>query len=281
MLDLIIVPFVATFIILLLHAYLGLHVIRRGVIFVDLAFAQVAAFGTTVAMIFGFETGTPVSYVFAFAFTLLAALIFSFTRMEKSLVPQEAVIGIVYVLACAAVILLSVHTPEGAEHIKESLTGTILWVTWPAVATLAVPYVLLGLFYYLLRRPMLNITLAPETVPRLRLWDFLFYVTFGTAITFSVAIAGVLMVFSCLVIPAVIAFLYTSGFTRALWLAWFSGTVALVAGLLISFLVDLATGPTLVCTFGLVLILAALLRPLVSVRDTRAEEVGGPAAAEE
>ena len=137
MLDLIIVPFVATLIILLLHAYLGLHVIRRGIIFVDLAFAQVAALGTTVAMIFGFETGTPESYIFAFAFTLLGALIFSFTRMEKSLVPQEAIIGIVYVVACAAVILLSVYTPERAEHIKETLTGTILWVTWPAVVTIA------------------------------------------------------------------------------------------------------------------------------------------------
>jgi zinc/manganese transport system permease protein len=281
MLDLIIVPFVATFIILLLHAYLGLHVIRRGIIFVDLAFAQVAALGTTVAMIFGFETGTLESYVAAFAFTLLGALIFSFTRMEKSLVPQEAIIGIVYVVACAAVILLSVYTPERAEHIKETLTGSILWVTWPSVATIAIPYAILGLFYYFLRRPMLAITLTPETAVKVRLWDFIFYVTFGIAITFSVAIAGVLMVFTCLVIPAVIAFLYTADFTRALWLAWFSGTVALVAGLLISFLVDLATGPTLVCTFGLVLILAALVRPLIGVRGALEEEVAAPAAEEE
>lgn len=274
MLDLIIVPMVAALVILTIHAYLGLHVIRREVIFVDLAFAQIAALGATVAMLVPPEWLAPLEvfgaeappYVFAFATTLVGALIFSFTRLEDSPVPQEAIIGITYVVASAAVILLAGLTAEGAEHIKETLTGALIWVTWPTVGKMALPYALLAVFYWVFRKPILGVTFAPETVERPRLWDFVFYVTFGLVITFSVPIAGVLMVFSTLVIPAVIAFLYTARFGRALVLAWISGAVAIVGGILVSFWLDIATGPTLVCAFGLTLILAALGRPLVGSR---------------
>lgn len=274
MLDLIVVPMVAALVILLLHAYLGLHVIRREVIFVDLAFAQIAALGATVAMLVPPEWLAPLQifgaeapeYIFAFATTVLGALIFSFTRLEDSPVPQEAIIGITYVVASAAVILLAGLTAEGAEHIKETLTGTLIWVTWPTVGKMALPYALLAVFYWVFRKPILAVTFEPETVERPRLWDFVFYVTFGLVITFSVPIAGVLMVFSTLVIPAVIAFLYTAHFGWALVWAWISGTVAIVGGILVSFWLDIATGPALVCAFGLTLILAAALRPLAGRR---------------
>ena len=269
MLDLMIPPIVAALIILSIHAYLGLHVIAREVIFIDLAFAQIAALGTTVALLMGIEPSTTTSLLFAFGFTLLGALLFSMTRMEKSIVPQEAIIGVSYVVASAAVILLASLTAEGSEHLQETLTGTLIWVGWPAIGMMAIAYVAVGLFHYLLRRKFLALTFAPDSVGNIRLWDFVFYVTFGIVISLSVEIAGVLMVFTALVIPAVIAFLYTNRFGLALFIAWGSGTAAILSGIGASFYWDLATGPLLVCTFGVTLILAAILRPLLGIRPGR------------
>ncbi len=264
MLDLFIVPFAAALIILAMNAYFGIHVIRRGVIFVDLAFAQIAAVGSTLALLFGAEPGTPLAYLFAFGFTLFGALLFSYTRMENSRVPQEAIIGISYVVASAAVILLASFTAEGAEHIKETLTGSLIWATWPTVLELGGVYALVALFHYVFRRPLLATTFGPDTVRNVRLWDFIFYLTFGVAVTFSVTLAGVLMIFSTLVIPAVIAFLYASRFVPVLLIAWLSGAIAIAGGLVVSFVWDLTTGPLLVCAFGVTLVLAAALRPLLT-----------------
>ncbi|MFW6201204.1 MAG: metal ABC transporter permease [Gemmatimonadota bacterium] len=258
--SLILAPLAAALAILAINAYFGLHVIRRGVIFVDLAFAQVAALGGTVAMLLGAESGSLTSIGATFLFTLLGALIFSFTRLEDSNVPQEAIIGITYVVASAAVILLASFSAEGAEHVSETLTGSLIWVTWPTVGRIVAVYVLIGLFHYALRRRMLDITFRPENVRRIRLWDFVFYVTFGIAITFSVNLAGVLLIFSTLVIPATIAFLFVDRFGAALIIAWATGALAIIGGLATSFSLDIVTGPVLVCSFGLVLILAALLR---------------------
>jgi len=266
MLDLLIVPLVAALVILALHAYLGLHVIVREIIFVDLAFAQIAALGATAGMLLGAAPGSPGSFAWSLGFTLLGALVFAFTRLEDSPVPQEAIIGITYVVAGAAVILLAGFTAEGAEHIKETLTGALIWVTWPTVLRMAAVYAVMGVFYYVFRRQFFAVSSAPASLAHARFWDFLFYATFGIVITFSVAITGVLMVFSSLVIPAVIAFLYTPRFGRALLIAWASGALAIVAGLAISFIWDVATGPVLVCSFGGVLILAAALRPLLVPR---------------
>jgi zinc/manganese transport system permease protein len=263
MLDLILVPLVAALVILAINAYFGLHIIRRGVIFVDLAFAQIAALGSTVAFLLGFHADDPLSYVFAFLFTLFGALLFSFTRVEHGTVTQEAYIGISYVVASAAVILLSSFTPEGAEHIKETLTGSLIWATWPTVLRMAAVYAIIALFLWFARKPMIAVTFFPHAVRNVRLWDFIFYVAFGIAITFSVNLAGVLLIFSTLVIPAVIAFLYTHRLVPALIIAWISGAIAIIGGVAISFAWDITTGPLLVCSFGAVLVLAAALRPLI------------------
>jgi len=265
MLDLMIPPIVAALIILSIHAYLGLHVIGRGVIFVDLAFAQIAALGSTVALLMGIEHGTTPSLLFALGFTLLGALLFSLTRLEKSVVPQEAIIGISYVVASAAVILIAGLTAEGAEHLRETMTGTLIWVGWSDIWRLAWVYTVLGVLHFVMRKRFLRVTFDPENTEHAKMWDFLFYVSFGIMISFSVEIAGVLMVFSALVIPAVIAFLYTNRFGRALLIAWGAGTVAIVGGIGTSFYLDITTGPLLVCSFGVVLVIGAGLRPLLVV----------------
>lgn len=266
MFELILAPLAVGLIIVAMNAYFGLHIIRRGVIFVDLAFAQIAALGSTVALLLGAHAGSPASWAMTFGFTILGAIIFSMTRMEDSLVPQEAIIGIAYVVASAAVILLTSFTAEGAEHVKETLTGSLIWTTWPTVGVVAVAYVLIGAFHYVTRDQMRRITFFPETASRLRLWDFIFYLTFGVAITFSVALAGVLLIFSTLVIPATIAFLFTTRFNVALGIAWMSGALALGVGIWSSVVLDVTTGPLLVVSFGVALVLAFVIRALAGGR---------------
>lgn len=262
MLDLLILPLAAALVILAMHAYLGLHVIARGIIFVDLAFAQIAALGTTLALLLGASHGSPMAFGLSLGFTLLGALFFAFIRRDHPRIPQEAIIGIAYVIAGAAVILLASFSAEGAEHVKETLTGSLIWVDGPTVARMTLVYLVIGGIHYVFRRQFLDLSFSPDSLRRTRLWDILFYATFGLVITFSVAITGVLMVFSTLVIPGVIAFLYTARFRTALFIAWGSGAVAILAGLGISFTWDVTTGPVLVCTFGAVLVLAAALHRL-------------------
>ena len=239
-----------------------------------MALAQIAALGGTVGFLLGAEHGSLAAYCFAFAFTMLGALTFAITRMDRSPVPHEAIIGITYVVASATVILLAGLSAEGSDYIKETLTGTLIWVTWPTVVKVAVSYGAIGLFHYLLRRRMLAVSFAPDGMKHRRFWDFVFYATFGVAVTSSVAIAGVLMVFSVLVIPAVIAFFMTQDFTKALLLAWASGTIAITIGLSTSFAFDLATGPLLVVSFGLVLGVVMLLHLRWGVRIENPEEGG-------
>ena len=273
MLDLMIAPIMAGLVVLSIHAYLGLHVIARGVIFVDLAFAQIAALGTTVGLLFGIGHGTPLALAFSLGFTLIGAVIFSFSRLTDTVVPQEAIIGIVYVVASAAVILIAGFTAEGAEHIAETLTGTLIWVGWPEIIRMAVVYAALGVVYYMLRKPFLAVSIGEDSARQARSWDVLFYVLFGVVISFSVPVAGVLMVFSALVIPAVVAFLFTSRFATALLIAWSVGALALVGGVVASFWWDVATGPLLVCTFGFTLVIALVVRAVMNPRPGRAIEL--------
>ena len=206
MLDLILPPLAACMVIVAIHSYLGLHIIAREVIFVDLSLAQMAALGSTVAILAGSAPGSTISYAYALGFTTLGAALFALTRTkEKGRVPQEAIIGIVYVVASAAAILVADRVPGGGEAIKDILVGSLLWVTWPAILKMAAVYAVLGVFHFVLRKRFLTISFEPETALangwRIRWWDFWFYLSFGVVITFSVPIAGVLLVFSFLVVP--------------------------------------------------------------------------------
>jgi zinc/manganese transport system permease protein len=198
-------------VIVAIHSYLGLHVIAREVIFVDLSLAQMAALGSAVAILAGSQPDSSSALIYALGFTSLGAATFALTRTsERGAVPQEAIIGIVYVMASAAAILVADRTPRGGEAIKDILVGSLLWVTWPTILRLAGIYAVVGLIHWALRRRFLTISFSPETALargwKIRWWDFLFYLTFGIVITFSVPIAGVLLVFSFLVVPAAVAF---------------------------------------------------------------------------
>jgi zinc/manganese transport system permease protein len=264
-LSLFLPPLVACLVIVAIHSYLGLHVIAREVIFVDLSLAQMAALGSTVAILAGSPPDSSTALLYALGFTTLGAALFALTRStDKGPVPQEAIIGIVYVMASAAAILVADRTPRGGEAIKDILVGSLLWVTWPTIVRLAAIYAAVGIVHWVLRRRFLTISFDPESAVakgwRIRWWDFWFYLSFGVVITFSVPIAGVLLVFSFLVVPAAIAFQFTRRQGMLATISWVAGALASAAGLLVSFEYDLPTGPVVVCMFGLVLLASYLLR---------------------
>lgn len=259
-------PFVAGLVLAGILAYLGLHVVERGVIFVDLAMAQVAALGATVGILFGLDFHSPATYWWSLGFTLLAALVVTGTRSKNSQIPQEAFIGIVYIVSAALAILIMSKTPQGSEHLKDMLVGNILTVDWPEVVKTGLLYAVIGLFHWIFRKKLMLISLNPGQAQaerlNLRLWDLFFYISFGFVVTSAVDIAGVLLVFSYLVIPSVCAMFFAEKTSSRLAIGWILGTLVSVVGVAASYLIDLPTGATIVVTFGVCLIICVHLKLL-------------------
>jgi len=254
--------FVASLILTGIHTYLGVHVVERGVIFVDLSLAQIAALGSTVAYLSGYDLHSNMAYVFSLGFTFVGAAIFAVSRVHrKTRIPQEAVIGIVYAVSAAVAILVMSKATQETEHLKEMLVGNILAVTWPELVKTGVLYSLVGVFHYIFRKRFLLISMdEPEAERRgwnIRFWDFLFYMSFGFVVTSSVAIAGVLLVFCFLIVPSVTAMLFSERLGPRLAIGWSMGAVVSALGVYFSFLLDLPTGATIVAAFGVVLAILA------------------------
>jgi zinc/manganese transport system permease protein len=269
-------PFVASLILTGIHAYLGVHVVERGVIFVDLSLAQIAALGATIALFLPGSTGDPHApsvYWTSLGFTFIGAAIFSLVRVRRSRIPQEAIIGISYAVASAAAILAMSKSTSQAEHLKDMLVGNIIAVSWGEVIKTAALYGAVGLFHFIFRRQFLAISMQHDEPERtglnVRFWDFLFYASFGFVVTSSVAIAGVLLVFCYLIVPSVAAMLYAESIGRRLAIGWTMGTVVSAAGVYLSLVLDLPTGATIVCTFGVALILMWLARPALGIGTLR------------
>jgi zinc/manganese transport system permease protein len=268
-------PFAASLILTGIHAYLGVHVVERGVIFVDLSLAQIAALGATIALLLPMSGGDPHGpevYWVSLLFTFIGAFIFSMIRVKNARIPQEAIIGICYAVASAAAILAMSKATSESEHLKDMLVGNILAVSWGEVGRTAILYGCVGVFHFVFRRQFLSISRShgnPETTGlNYRFWDFLFYASFGFVVTSSVAIAGVLLVFCYLIVPSVAAMLYAENIGPRLAIGWTMGTVVSALGVWLSLKLDLPTGATIVCTFGLVLILMALAKPFVVRRKS-------------
>ena len=252
-------PFVASLILTGIHAYLGVHVVERGVIFVDLALAQFAALGAVVAILMGMDPHAGASYWISLGFTFFGALLFSLVRMRRSRIPQEAFIGIAYAVASAAAILAMSKATGETEHLKDMLVGNILAVSWHEVMMTALLYGAVGLFHFIFRKNFLLISMDPKAAEAkglsIRLWDFLFYASFGFVVTSSVAIAGVLLVFCYLIVPSVGAMLFADRIGPRLAIGWTMGTLVSALGCYLSVAGDFPTGATIVCTFGGVLVL--------------------------
>ena len=264
-------PIIASLVIAGIHAYLGLHVVERGVIFVDLSLAQIASLGATLAILipaFGGDPHGPAVYWMSLGFTFLGAAIFSMIKGQDAHIPQEAIIGITYAVASAAVIVAMSKSSGESEHLKDMLVGNILSVSPTEVLETAGLYVGISLFHFFFRKRFLLISTNPKAAAAqgisIRFWDFLFYASFGFVVTRSVAIAGVLLVFCYLIVPSVGAMLWARRIGPRLAIGWVMGVVVSMLGMYFSVQFDLPTGATIVCTFGLVLVVMALIRPLVA-----------------
>ncbi|UCG15094.1 MAG: metal ABC transporter permease [Phycisphaerales bacterium] len=319
-------PFAACLVIASLHCYMGLHVIQRGVIFVDLALAQTAALGAAVALfVMPFvcrhpgpcpaepsaaldteaqlaeqldrqgdartesalgakdNVGEPhqhaahehehkgLAYGMSLLFALAGAVLLSFGRLRDERIPHEAIIGIIFVVCASLNVLLLSKAPHGHERMEAMLVGSILFVSWQQVAAMLVLYLILGVFHIGLARQFVeisrNVGAAEKAGKRVRLWDCLFYGSFALMVTQSVNVAGVLVVFSYLIIPAACACLLTDRFGSQLVLAWIVAAVTTVLGLALSAAGDLPTGASLVSCFGAVLVLFAVVRALLPRRS--------------
>jgi zinc/manganese transport system permease protein len=269
-------PLAASLILTGIHAYLGVHVVERGVIFVDLALAQIAALGAIVALIMGLDPHGGSAYWISLGFTFLGAFIFSMAKSKRAHIPQEAFIGIAYAVASAAAILAMSKATGETEHLKDMLVGNILAVSWSEVGRTAGLYGVIGLFHYIFRKRFLLISMNPKEAEAqgisVRLWDFLFYASFGLVVTSSVAIAGVLLVFCYLIVPSVGAMLFTDRIGPRLAIGWTMGTLVSALGVVLSVKLDTPTGATIVCTFGGVLVLMFLVHLLLYHKRGYAEK---------
>lgn len=254
-------PFAMCLILAGIHCYLGLHVLARGVIFVDLSLAQVAAFGATLAILLGFEHHSTASYFISLASTFCAAALFALARRHEEKFPQEAIIGITYALASAAVVLVVDHMAHGAEHIKDVLVGQVLWVTWADVYKTATIYAGVSLVHWIFRRQLIRASFDHRAGGGV--WDFLFYALFGVVITSSVSMAGVLQVFAYLIVPAVLSTLFFTSIRARLLFGWGLGLFLSFTGMALSYFWDLPAGAFIVVCFAALPVLFLLLYPLV------------------
>lgn len=250
-------PFVMCLILVGIHCYLGLHVLRRGVIFVDLSLAQVASLGSSIALLFHLEHHTFGSYFLSLIFTFIAALYFAWGKKYEKFVSQEVLIALVYAFASSLVILVVNFIAHGSEHIKEILVGKILWVSWSDVMKTGVIYSLVAIVHYIFRKQIFQATYKSHRINSSEsaqtdngiLWDFIFYALFGIVITSSVGIAGILLVFSFLVVPALISMQMSTRISRQLFIGWGIGVLLSFVGMLLSYKYDLPAGAILVVVF--------------------------------
>ena len=251
-------PFLMCLVLTGMHAYLGVHVLAREVVFVDIALAQIAALGATAAFLVGFDLDTWPSYAGGLAATMAGALVLALTRTRARHVSQEAVIGVVYAVSSAGAVLLADRAPHGVEHVRTMLVGNLL-ATQPAdVLKVALLYAAVGALHVLCRRPFFLISTDPGAAYaqgyRVRLWDFVFYASFGVVVTSSVRIGGVLLVFSYLIVPALAGVMLARTIRMKLLIGWAFGAAVSVLGAAASAALDLPTGATVVCMFGVALL---------------------------
>jgi len=266
-LSLLLLPFGASVAFVLIHAYFGVHVLRRNIVFADLALAQLSALGASVAFANGYAPASLAGFGYALLFTAIGAALLTLSRGVARFVSREAFVGILYVVATAATILVVDRSPQGAEHVKRILIGSILTVEPADLAKFVALYAAIGLLHWVLRRPLLSVSSEsrPEghNVLVVSAWDFVFFLSFGVVVTSSVTTAGVLLVFSFLIVPAVIGAIFSRQLLAVLLIAWSVGILASAAGLAGSYLLDLPTGAAMVVAFGLSLVIAGLVKALI------------------
>ncbi|HBI23717.1 MAG TPA: hypothetical protein DDX84_05865 [Nitrospiraceae bacterium] len=253
--NLLIYPFLACVLLILIHVYFGIHILERGIIFVDLSLAQFIGLGIAVSFFVG--DGITERYIFSTLFAILGASILSLSRYIARLVNIEAFIGVLYIFSLSSSILILDRTPHGLEEFKSILNGNILWVTPGEVFNTFAIYSIIGIFHFIFRKQFFS--LLREGKVNI-LWEFLFFLTFAAVLVKSVLIAGILQVFSFLVIPTLIGRLYTRNITAILILGWLIGLIMSILGITLSYKFDLPTAPLIVASLSILLFILLLIK---------------------
>lgn len=260
-------------VVLVLHTYMGLHIIRRSIIFCDLVLAQQAALGALVGIAVGLQFASGGSYLISLVAVLIGSVLLALIKPRNALIPREAVIGIMFALALVASLLVGDKLSGGGAYVTKTLSGSMLWVSWKLVGVTIAVYLVLIVFHYRFREKFIGLSEAPDGVTNPRLWDFLFFATQGIITVMVVPIAGVLLAYSFLMIPAAIAGMFSGKWIRATILGWTVGLVACLAGLSASYHWDLPYGPSLVLSLGLFFLGAVVIRSVVPAALERREAV--------
>jgi len=271
-------------VVLILHTYIGLHIIRRTLIFSDLVLDQLAAFGALVGVgiytkyAFSdsnvlakvaalFKYASVGSYLLALVAVLFGSLLLALLKPKTRAIPREVVIGILYAMALVISLLLTDKLPDAEAYVTTTLSGSLLWVTWPLVTVTAVVYIVLLIFHYIFRDTFITLAENPQTLKNEKLWDFIFFTTQGIITVLIVPIAGVLLAYAFLMIPAATAAMFTKKWAKAVLIGWSIGFVACVLGLGSSYFFNFPYGPTLVLFLGLFFVCAMVLRSILSGRN--------------
>ena len=251
-------------VVLILHTYIGLHIIRRTLIFSDLVLDQLAAFGAMAGIGLGIEYGTFQSYISSMVAVLFGAMLLALIKPKNRAIPREAVIGIMYAMALVASLLLGDKLRGGGAYVTKTLAGSMLWVTWPLVCVTTFVYIVVLLFHYRFRQKFISLAERPDEVENERFWDFLLFVTQGIITVLIVPIAGVLLAYAFLMIPAAIAAMFTKKWAGGVVIGWTVGFVACLIGLCLSYFLNLPYGPSLVLSLGLFFFAAIFIRCIFS-----------------
>jgi len=257
-------PFAACLTLIGIHGYFGIHVLKRGIIFIDIAMAQIAALGVTFALIFQIDPHSPWTYPISLAFVSLAAWFFSMLKCKSPKICMEAIIGITYAVAATVAVLILDKSAGAHEHIKEMFIGSILWVSWPEIVKSIIVYSAIGIFHYIFREKFIplseNYEAYKSSERKIQLWDFLFYLSLGIVVMHSVRIGGILIVFAFLIIPSSISALFSENWKARILSGWGTGALVSLLGLWLSWKLDVPSGPAVVLFLGLFLSLAVIAR---------------------
>jgi zinc/manganese transport system permease protein len=254
-------PFTTCVLMVLMFGYLGIHVLKREIIFIDIALAQIAAVGSALAFVlFHADEHGLLAHGVAFLFTILAAMFYTRTGKHISQIPQEAIIGVSYAVAAAAALFMLALAAGGDVHLEHMLTGSILWADWTDILICAIVFGVIGAFHYVYRFRFIECSDSGTSIKHGAWWDFFFYITMGVVITLSVRIAGVLVIFSLLVMPATFSALFSESWKFRLWIAYAFGIAASIGGLIFSYTFDFSSGPSVVTFLGFGLIIGSIIK---------------------
>ncbi len=263
-------PIVACILFAGILSYFGNHILSRGIIFIDIAVAQIAALGTMIGILLGYAEESGNVQLISYGFTIIVISAFSLIKTKKHILPQEAIIGILYCVALGVALLLAEKIPGGSNFITKTITGNILWVTWDKILYCAILFAVIGIIHLFLGKRIKNISLSyndPEyTSAGNRLIDMVFYITFGIVIVKSVPVQGIFLVFILLIAPAASVSLFTQNWKKKIIWSWIIGSAGSIAGIYISYVYNISNGPSIVCLLGIILFVLCFIRIGINIK---------------